>query len=513
MQSVMRPEYGSQPESRMQRSGFDRSCGWKGTFDAGLLIPFFVDEAIPGDVFKVNTDMFIRLATSLRPTMDNLKASVHFWSCPWRVLWDNSKKFFGERTNPADSIDYTIPQTGSYSWAQNSLGDYMGIPPGINGKVNALPLRMYNFVYDEFYRAQELINSATFPTDDGPDGSIGATYFVRRRGKRPDYFTTGLTAPQKGEAVSIPLGTTAPIFSDANTGQTLGIHSTQGDTVFRQMTASTATLQANTSTVADEGMFADLTNASSATIIALRQSIAIQQFLEIDARGGTRFAEVIWAHFGTDFQDVRYRPEYLGGGTFDVIVNPIHQTSAQSTPTTSDELGQLAGIGTGRGGNMGFTKAFDEWCYILGIVCVDADLNYQQGLDRLWSRQTRYDLFWPTFAFIGDQAIRNDEIYWQGTAADSDPFAYAPRYEDYRWGRNLVTGLFRSSASGTLESWHYAEDFASLPTLGQTFIESNPPIDRTIGVPSQPHFIADVYNHVQCARPIPLNGIPGLTRL
>ena len=520
MRFVMEHEFSRAPQGDIPRSSFNRSHGYKTTFDAGYLVPIYLDEALPGDVFRLNLTAFARMATPLFPLMDNYFMDFFFFSIPNRLLWDNWKKFCGEQVNPGDSIDYTIPVLAGGTPAAGDLADYFGCPLGIglaNISISALGFRAYNFTWNEWFRDQNLQNSVTFDTDDGPD--TYTNYTLLRRGKRHDYFTSCLPWPQKGDAVSMPLGTEAPV---TGIGVLDGVPNEASATV-RETGASASTTYANAwnAAVASNirieednragatndypGVYADLSNATAATINQLRQSFQIQRLLERDARGGTRYAELILSHFGIQFQDVRYRPEYLGGGSVPVNISAI----ANQSGTTGD-LGDLAAIGTVAGTNIGFTKAFDEHCTILGLVSVRADLTYQQGLERQFSRSTRYDYYWPALAHIGEQTVLNKEIYADGSANDDLVFGYQERYAEYRYKPSRITGLFRSSAVGTLEAWHSSIDFASLPTLGDTFIQDNPPLDRNIATPTEPHFIFDSYFDLRCARRMPLYGIPGL---
>jgi hypothetical protein len=507
------------PAVQIPRSSFNRSHTIKTTFDSGDLIPILVDEALPGDTFRVKLTAFSRMATPIYPIMDNLFMDVFFFSVPNRLLWDNWEKFCGEQIDPGDSIDYVVPvlSTSTAQITEGSLGDYMGLPTNVNGAGNAsaLPFRAYNRVYNEWFRDQNLQDSATQATDDGPDGIV-APYPVRKRGKRHDYFTSALPWPQKGDSVDLPLGQYAPVVSDGSvptfqdvSGNDFGPLYGDNTTPYRVSVDGNSVY----GTAPGQMMFdhtalqADLSTATAATINQLRQAFQVQKLLERDARGGTRYVEIIKAHFGVTTPSAGWRSEYLGGGTRMVNISPIAQTS--STDSTSPQ-GNLAAMGTTTLDGIGFTKSFTEHCTILGLVNVRADLTYQQGLNRMWSRQTRYDFYWPALANIGEQAVLNKEIYFQGTADDDAVFGYQERYAEYRYKPSIITGAFRSNAAAPLDSWHLAQDFSSLPALNSTFIEDNPPVSRVVAVPSEPEFLFDGYFDMNCVRPMPLYGVPGM---
>lgn len=517
--SVMKHQFSQAPQANIQRSSFDRSHGYKTTMDAGYLVPVYVDEVLPGDSFKMNMTVFARLATPLFPVMDNMFLDSFFFAVPIRLLWNNWERFNGAQDDPGDSTDFTvptIPNPTTTGWLNGSLGDYFGIPTEVDG-INAMafPFRAYNLIWNEWFRDENLQDSVVVDLDDGPDDP--ADYVLLRRGKRHDYFTSCLPWPQKGDAVDLPLGTSAPVVS-TDTATTMY---TVNDATNREVhvkATGTDTLFLNGYTGAQSpmrwgdtiGLEADLSTATAATINSLRQAFQTQKLLERDARGGTRYIEIIKSHFGVTSPDARLqRPEYLGGGSSPVQITPVPQTS--STDAEPSPQGNLAGFGTCTAHGHGFTKSFTEHCVIIGLVSVRADLNYQQGLNRMWSRSTRYDFYWPALSHIGEQAVLNKEIYADGSANDDLVFGYQERYAEYRYKPSLVTGQFRSNYTTTLDSWHLAQDFASLPTLNSTFIEETPPVDRIKALAdSYPDFLLDCYFDLKCARPMPMYSVPGL---
>lgn len=514
--SVMVHQFSLAPKADIPRSHFDRSHGYKTTFDAGYLVPIFVDEVLPGDTMNMKASMFARMATPIHPIMDNMFLDTFWFFVPNRLIWDNFQKFMGERENPGDSTDFLCPQVEAPSggWQSESLSDYFGLPTGVeNIKADSFLHRAYNLIWNEWFRDENLQDSVEVPKGDGPDAD--STFKLLRRGKRHDYFTSALPWPQKGPGVEIPLGTTAPLVSDGSLtfsrGTTLDPNTlsarnpNNGTTVYWNESDSGAGAR---SLQYQSGLSVDLSSATAVTINSLRQAFQMQKMLERDALSGTRYIEILKGHFGVTSPDARLqRPEYLGGSSSRILINPVAQTS--STDDTSPQ-GNLSAFGVVSDTVHGFTKSFVEHGVLIGLANVRSDLTYQQGINRMFSRQTREDFYWPVFAHLGEQAVLNKEIYAQGTEADEDVFGYQERYAEYRYKPSLITGKFRSQDPQSLDAWHLAQDFAELPKLNAEFIEDNPPIDRVIAVPSEPHFLFDAYFDYKCVRCMPVRSVPGL---
>lgn len=546
--SHMSRNFAKIPAPNIQRSVFNRTHGHKTTFDAGYLVPFCVDEILPGDTMAVNANIFARLSTLIYPIMDNVFLDTFWFFVPSRLLWTNWERFQGAQDDPGDTTDYIIPtvqgaESAPYTPAANSLGDYFGMPVGVAIPIedcpNALPFRAYQLIWNEWFRDENIQDSIVINLGDGPDEDTD--YTLLRRGKRHDYFTSCLPWPQKGDAVSLPLGTSAPVIG---TGETLGLtHYPTASNFFGlgtssgtnnilvatnlyNITAGTAvpgggaadssralglTQDANAS-----GAVADLSNATAATVNQLREAFAVQQILETDARGGTRYVEHLLAHWGVVSPDFRLqRPEYLGGSSQPIDVRGV----AQTAPPTNVE-GGLTDLATLAGyaqvaDRSGFNKSFVEHGYVVGLVNVRADITYQQGMRRMWTRSTRFDFYMPALAHLGEQAVPNKEIFMGAvTATNNLTFGYQERWAEYRYFPSMVTGQFRSDHAQTLDAWHLAQDFTALPSLNPTFIVDNPPMSRVLAAGAGvPHVLFDSYIQIKHARPMPVYSIPGLLRL
>lgn len=520
--SAMTADFSKVPDVRIERSKFKRNSTIKTTFDAGYLVPIYLEEVIPGDTHTVDMDLFGRLATPIKPVMDNIFLDTLFFFVPMRLLWEHTENFFGERRpNPDSSIAYTIPTVAMPATTGGTIGsiwDYFGLPVGVPDlPVNALPLRAYNKIYNDWFRDENLIDSVVERVGD--TGDLPADFTLLKSGKRYDYFTSCLVEAQKGDAVTIPVGSTsAPVTRVSGAANAWRAYRVGGDTAEGAGSINTQADGDVASSNAPEltfdprgGLIADLSSAFATTINALRLAVQTQALLEKDARGGTRYIEHNFVHFGVKSSDARLqRPEYLGGGTSPLNVHPVAQTTATASPTLTNAQGNLAGFGTFSARGHGFSRSFEEHGYIIGVIRARADLTYQQGLDRLWSRSTRYDFPYPVFAHIGEQAVLSKEIYCDGSGDDNDVFGYQERYAEYRYRRSQITGQFRSAAATPLDYWHLSQEFQTRPVLDEAFINEDPPIDRVIAVASEPHFMLDGLVRQISARPLPVYSIPTL---
>jgi len=516
------------------RSAFDRSFSHKTTINEGYLYPILWEPILPGDTINLSTQALCRLSTPIFPYMDNVYLDLHFFFCPNRLLWSNWEQFQGAQNDPPNTFtEYEVPSlddaTHAAGFASLSIYDYFGLPTGVTSIPQAsmpiaLPFRAYRKIWNDWYREENNQDPLTVDISDGPDTTA---YALLQRNRRKDYFTSCLPWPQKGAAVTLPLGTEAPVLGIAklnanfnlsnltNMRESNGSNTTYADGALINPTGDDNQFYVEENPTGPAGypnIRADLSEATSVTINALRESIVLQQMLELDARGGTRYVEILLSRFGVVSPDFRLqRPEYLGGQTIDINVSPIAQTSSTDAETPQ---GNLAGFAVGRG-KATINHSFVEHGQLLCLASVRADTSYQQGMNRHWSVRTRYDYYEPLAANLGEQAVLNKELAMIAgayTSTSEDAFGYQERWAEYRYKASYVTGLFRTSAAGGLDSWHLALNFSTMPTLADLMPET-PPIERIVAVTTEPHFILDTYTKFKHVRVLPVYSAPGLTRL
>lgn len=531
----------------IQRSKFVRPSTHKTTFNAGNLIPIYVDEVLPGDTFKMKMSSVIRMSTPIYPVMDNANMDVYFFFVPNRLVWEHWKEFFGENntTHWEQPVEYEVPQITAPAggWAKGTIADYMGIPTLIsNISVQALPIRAYCKIWNDWFRDQNMKDPAMISLDETTTAGANTGDYVTNaeKGALPlkvakyhDYFTAALPEPQKGPEVNIggvggympvitkdelvtdtkknlkwytPGNTTESNFALGYTSQVnqRGANDTKAATLGSGFTS--------VSPVAPANLWADMTKGTATSINALRQAFAIQRLYEKNARGGTRYIEIIKAHFGVQSPDARQqRSEYLGGTRIPINMDQVVQTSNSGDGITPQ--GNTAAFSLTTFNESMFTKSFTEHGYIIGLTCIRTEHTYQQGIERFWSRKKMLDYYFPTLANLGEQAILNKEIYAQGTATDDEAFGYQEAWAEYRYKPSRVSGAMRSNYQTTLDAWHYADKYTSQPILSSDWIdETSANIDRTLAVQSatEDQFIADFYFACEATRPMPLYSIPGL---
>lgn len=542
------------PEMHASRTRFNRDQTILTTFDSGKLIPFYVDEVLPGDTFNVNTAAIIRMSTPKYPVMDDAFIDFYYFYCPNRILWDNFKYFMGEveATPWMPTKTYKVPQIKIKGTDTNpnpderSVLDYMGVPTKIKKEfsINALPIRAYVKIWNEFFRDENVGNAAVIRTDDadvsyidGPSEDINDVLKVAYTGGRclpvnkfHDYFTSCLPYPQRGPDVTLPMEGNAPIEIYANKELTQEANWLYNERTYaggnnvgaKIYAADPSTNQENklqwsgiytghedTNQTAFIG--ANLSEVTGATINQLRQAITVQQYYEALARGGSRYREQVRALWGVSISDKTVQvPEYLGGGRYHVNINQIVQTAENG----KSPLGETGAMSVTPVNESSFTKSFEEHGFVIGVCCVRHNRSYQQGLERFWSRSDRLDYYVPQFANLGEQPVKKKEIMLTGTATDEETFGYQEAWADYRMKPNRVSGLMRSNATGTLDFWHYADNYSTVPTLSQSWIEEGKTeIARTLVVQNEPQFFGAIRIANKTTRRMPLYSVPGLYKL
>lgn len=545
------------PEMKASRTRFNRNQTILTTFDSGKLIPFYVDEVLPGDTFNVDTSAIIRMSTPKYPVMDDAFVDFYYFYCPNRILWDNFKHFMGEveETPWMPKKEYAVPQIKIKGTDEapkpneRSILDYMGVPTKIKKEfsINALPVRAYVKIWNEFFRDENVDNVAVIRTDDvnvdyefGKENGVQEAENNAYKGgnllpvnKFHDYFTSCLPYPQRGPAVAMPMTGNAPV----KLGDTFGTHinyqgpvemvlsksgtqNVPGSVTYNNVTGKpdgkwqvkfTGVEKTSGEQGAGGWMYADLSAVTAATINDLRKAVAVQQYYEALARGGSRYREQVQALWNVVISDKTVQvPEYLGGGRYRININQIVQTAEND----KSPLGETGAMSVTPINESSFTKSFEEHGFVIGVCCVRHNRSYQQGLERFWSRSDRLDYYVPQFANLGEQPVKKKEIMLTGAATDEETFGYQEAWADYRMKPNRVSGLMRSNAAGTLDFWHYADNYSTVPTLSQDWMEEGKTeIARTLVVQSEPQFFGAIRVANKTTRRMPLYSVPGLYKL
>lgn len=546
------------PEMKASRTRFNRDQTILTTFDSGKLIPFYVDEVLPGDTFNVNTAAIIRMTTPKYPVMDDAFIDFYYFYCPNRILWDNFKHFMGEveETPWTPKKEYAVPKIiikgtdAAPKPNERSILDYMGVPTKIKKEfsINALPIRAYVKIWNEFFRDENVDNTAILKTDDASvDYEFGREDWAQEAennaykggnllpvNKFHDYFTSCLPYPQRGPAVMLPMEGNATIYyGNSRTGKPYTVQNLIDDLEWTPQVNNTASITSNiwraegeltsieapartivtakTPEVGGINLVADLSTVTATTVNDLRKAVAVQQYYEALARGGSRYREQVQALWNVVISDKTVQvPEYLGGGRYHININQIVQTAEND----KSPLGETGAISVTPVNESSFTKSFEEHGFVIGVCCVRHNRSYQQGLERFWSRSDRLDYYVPQFANIGEQPVKKKEIMLTGTATDEETFGYQEAWADYRMKPNRVSGLMRSNATGTLDFWHYADNYSIVPTLSQDWMEEGKiEIARTLVVQDEPQFFGAIRVANKTTRRMPLYSVPGLYKL